>query len=368
MDAEMPLPPPSSSPSSSTSSTPREVRVKVEVGGEDRPIDVDDSSSSQSSPSSAQLAQHAKNVLSEQATKFAIKHFYCSITLDVMIDPVIASCGNIFERYAITDWIERNHNSPVTREPLTLAGLTGIRSLKNQIEEYFTSDDCNSEMKEEYIEAKNKPKKLYDEGKILEAANIGYVLAMGEMAKNFRFGKNGYVKDAAKAFKWATKAANANDKKGQYELGYCYDEGIGVARDHVAALKWYELAGDAKSFNSMGHIYYMGEYGVDEDFTKAVEYYRKAADLGSAYAQYCLANMYYDREGVEQSFTEARRFFKLSADQDNAMAQYRLGVMMMKGEGGEKNMEGLVLIDKSAKQGFEEAKARLAKIEESLNN
>ena len=148
MDAEMPLPPPSSSPSSSTSSTPREVRVKVEVGGEDRPIDVDDSSSSQSSPSSAQLAQHAKNVLSEQATKFAIKHFYCSITLDVMIDPVLGSDGNIYERYAITDWIERNHNSPVTREPLTLAGLTGIRLLKNQIEEYFTSDDCNSEMKD----------------------------------------------------------------------------------------------------------------------------------------------------------------------------------------------------------------------------
>ena len=352
---------------STSSSTPREVRVKVEVGGEDRPIDVDDSSSSQSSPSSAQLAQHAKNVLSEQATKLAIKHFYCSITLDVMIDPVIASCGNIFERYAITDWIERNHNSPVTREPLTLAGLTGIRSLKNQIEEYFTSDDCNSEMKEEYIEAKNKPKKLYDEGKILEAANIGYVLAMGKMAKNFRLGINGYVKDAAKAFKWATKAANANDKKGQYVLGQCYRLGLGVARDHVAALKWYELAGDADSFNRMGVIYSKGEYGVDTDDTKAVEYYRKAADLGGKVAQYNLAFKYYNGKGVEQSFTESRRFYKLSAGQNNVMAQFKLGVMMVKGEGGEENMiEGLVLIDKSAKQGFEEAKVCLAKFKESL--
>ena len=220
-----------------------------------------------------------------------------------MNDPVLASCGNIFERWAITDWIERNHNSPVTREPLTLAGLTGVRLLKNQIEDYFTSDDCSAEMKEEFLEAKNKPKKLYDEGKVLEAANIGYKIAMGEMAENFREGINGYARDKDKGFKWATKAAYVNDKKGQCELGYCYTDGIGVARDHVAALKWYELAGYAKSFNCIGCIYAEGEYGVDKDNTKAVEYYRKAADLGDAKGQVNLAGRYYCGEGVAKSFT-----------------------------------------------------------------
>ena len=303
--------------------------------------------------------------LSEQATNNAKAIFRCPITHKVMIDPVLGSDGICYERWAIVDWMIHNSTSPVTGKLLT-ANLIGIIYLKNQIEEYFSRDDCDAEMKEEYEEEKNKPKSLYDEGKVLEAANHGYVLAMGEMAKNFRRGENGYVKDAAKAFKWATKAANANDKKGQRELGICYYIGIGVARDHVAALKWYELAGDADSFNRMGVIYSKGEYGVDTDDTKAVEYYRKAADLGDEVAQYNLANMYYKGEGVEQSFTEARRFFKLSADQDDEDAQFKLGVMMILGEGGEENMEGLVLIDKSAKQGFEEAKVCLAKFKESL--
>ena len=286
-----------------------------------------------------------------------------------MNDPVSAGDGNVYERYAITDWWTNSDVSPLDNvTKISLAGLTSIRLLKNQIEDYFTSDDCSAERKEEFLEAKNKPKKLYDEGKVLEAANIGYKIAMVEMAGNFKEGINGYAKNKLKAFKWATKAAYVNDKKGQFRLGYCYRHGIGVARDHVAAWKWYELAGDAESFNSMGLIYYHGKYGVDKDFTKAAECCRKAADLGDKVAQWNLAEMYYDGEGVEKSFAEARRFLKLSADQDDVDAQYELGLMMMKGEGGEKNIpEGIALIQQSAGKDNEDAKKCLAIIEGAIN-
>ena len=56
----------------SSSSTPREVRVKIEVGGADRPIDIDDTSSSSSSPSEPV----AKNT---QRTTIDIEDFKCPI-------------------------------------------------------------------------------------------------------------------------------------------------------------------------------------------------------------------------------------------------------------------------------------------------
>ena len=42
--------------------------------------------------------------------------------------------------------------------------------------------------------------------------------------------------------KWYRKAAEQNYAAAQYNLGFCYDNGEGVAKDYVEAYKWLLLA------------------------------------------------------------------------------------------------------------------------------
>lgn len=60
-------------------------------------------------------------------------------------------------------------------------------------------------------------------------------------------------------------------------------------------------------------------------YGEAVEWYRKAAEQGNAYAQYNLGNCYYYGNGVPQDNTEAAKWYRKSAEQGNADAQYMLG-------------------------------------------
>eukprot|EP01130_Rhizamoeba_saxonica_P002217 TRINITY_DN12067_c0_g1_i1.p1 TRINITY_DN12067_c0_g1~~TRINITY_DN12067_c0_g1_i1.p1 ORF type:complete len:757 (-),score=186.65 TRINITY_DN12067_c0_g1_i1:30-2300(-) len=62
--------------------------------------------------------------------------FYCPITHDIMIDPVMDNDGNSYERGAITDWLQQNQTSPITREPLQLSDLRPNRALRESIESF----------------------------------------------------------------------------------------------------------------------------------------------------------------------------------------------------------------------------------------
>ena len=45
---------------------------------------------------------------------------------------------------------------------------------------------------------------------------------------------------AQTAFAYFTQAAEAGDITGQYWLGYCYEHGIGTAKDMTQAVRWYQ--------------------------------------------------------------------------------------------------------------------------------
>ena len=61
-------------------------------------------------------------------------HYLCSITRDVMQNPVIDHEGNSYEKEAIEKWLSINSVSPVTRSPLRLDQLIPNRGLQNAIE------------------------------------------------------------------------------------------------------------------------------------------------------------------------------------------------------------------------------------------
>jgi hypothetical protein len=66
------------------------------------------------------------------------KEFFCPILKEIMVDPVIAEDTHTYEREAIVAWIEGGGRglSPLTRAPLTVAGLVPNTDLKKRIEEY----------------------------------------------------------------------------------------------------------------------------------------------------------------------------------------------------------------------------------------
>jgi tetratricopeptide (TPR) repeat protein len=79
--------------------------------------------------------------------------------------------------------------------------------------------------------------------------------------------------------------------------------------------------GNAKAQFELGHMYHTGKGGVPQDYTKALEWFRKAADQGNADAQVNLGSMYYLGQVVPQDYVEAMKWYRKAADQGNAHAQ-----------------------------------------------
>ena len=66
--------------------------------------------------------------------------FICSISHDIMKDPVVDPEGNSYEKSAIEMWLSTNETSPVTRSSLTVANLAPNRALRNAIEDYVAKN------------------------------------------------------------------------------------------------------------------------------------------------------------------------------------------------------------------------------------
>ncbi len=104
-----------------------------------------------------------------------------------------------------------------------------------------------------------------------------------------------------------------------------------------------------------GLLFYKG-IGVDKDFKKAGQWFRRAANKGHAGAQYLLGIMSYLGQGMEQDFAKAALWFQRAGEQDHAAAQYNLGFLYYEGKGVDKdNLQAFMWIDRSANLGDEKA-------------
>ncbi len=83
-------------------------------------------------------------------------------------------------------------------------------------------------------------------------------------------------------------------------------------------------AGDSIAIYNLGYYYSEGIYGYPQDYTKALELYYRAAELGYAEA-YCNIGYAYDHgEGVEKDEKKANHYYELAAIKGNADARYNL--------------------------------------------
>ena len=106
------------------------------------------------------------------------------------------------------------------------------------IEEFVAGSECSEEMLDEYNAAqvsscKVTGERMFAEGNVLEAANVGHPESMGEMAGNYASGNNGFDSEHEKAYAFAVKVAidNEGDEGGQFILGVCFQNGWVVEKD-----------------------------------------------------------------------------------------------------------------------------------------
>lgn len=77
-----------------------------------------------------------RNSLGRQLVE-PLQSFYCSITQDIMVDPVETTSGQTFEKEAIEKWLmEGNLFCPLTKTPLSKSDLRPNKTLRQSIEEW----------------------------------------------------------------------------------------------------------------------------------------------------------------------------------------------------------------------------------------
>ena len=134
-------------------------------------------------------------------------------------------------------------------------------------------------------------------------------------------------------FDYFIRATQNDEPYAQNQLGNCYYNGQGVKQDYSKAVEWYTKAAewDANAQINLGTCYYNGQ-GVKQDYSKAVEWYTKAAEW-NANAQIDLGNCYYNGLGVKQDYSKAVEWYTKAAERGNASAQNMLGICYYNGKG-----------------------------------
>lgn len=182
------------------------------------------------------------------------------------------------------------------------------------------------------------------------------------------------------------KRAEAGDAKAQNHLGWCYENGQGVAKDTNEAAKWFRKsvehlssddirksadqtyqkasAGDSEAQYTCGSVAWAMKDDIagqkESLINQAVYWYAKSAEQGNTKAQVNLGFMYLNGIGVEKDASKAVKLLSAASEKNDAKAQYFLGLAYLHGDGIEKNEnKSFALFKKSAEQGQVDAQTEL---------
>jgi TPR repeat protein len=158
--------------------------------------------------------------------------------------------------------------------------------------------------------------------------------------------------------------AQTGDKDALDFLGWFYDTGTGLPKDPVKAADYYRRAAEAGSAHGQwryGVMLDQGEGGLKPDPVAAMQWFQKARAQGFTNAMVSIGVMYSNGRGVPVDHVKARQAYLEGARHRNIGAFYQLGVIALKGEGVPIDkldaaawfMIGMTVGDDRAKQAFE---------------
>lgn len=132
------------------------------------------------------------------------------------------------------------------------------------------------------------------------------------------------------AFALYVKAAQGGHAESQYQVGFRYRRGLGVAVDPAKAMEWFKraaAAGNGYAKEDLGELYETGEFGP-RDAARAFQYTLEAVQSGQVvFAHYRLARMYEDGRGTPADPVQALRWMTEAARFGNADAIRRAAAL-----------------------------------------
>ncbi len=174
-----------------------------------------------------------------------------------------------------------------------------------------------------------------------------------QLARNFERGDN-----PARVASLRT-LAEMGDPEAYFHLGECYERGLGVIQNFVAAVKWYECAADRGGLSAMvrlGDIYLSGRVirhgpssvasdasfgsnrfrpqglSVPPDYGRAFHWNSMAAEAGAAEAQARLGYQYANGLGVASNPAKAEEWLLAAAKGGCPSGQFTLGAFYAAGQ------------------------------------
>lgn len=200
--------------------------------------------------------------------------YVCPINLTLIVEPVVAEDGHLYDLSAITKHIRTKNaakqkmTSPMTNETMG-TNLIPVCAVKNAITKLVENGDVDDEIAEEW-KADDYTRQLdggrYNLDEIREYAIQGNEEAMGMMAKAYYFGVS---PDNEKAKEWTQKAANAGNIACMASWAHLFEE------NEASIVSFISLAAQSGSDLAclkLGLAHAKGMYGLPVDKNKAIRW------------------------------------------------------------------------------------------------
>ena len=191
------------------------------------------------------------------------------------------------------------------------------------------------------------------------------------IGKMFCYGL-GTEQDYEKAFEWFERSAKQKNKFAQFSLANLYYYGSGIEKDLSQAFLWYQRSssqGQPYAAYSIAQMYRYGEY-VTKDNDTAQRYYQQALsgflkiesdDMANDDLFYKLGQMFKLGLGTDSDVTKAIEYFRRSAEMNNKNGLFEYGKALLIGEHIPQNTDSAVkLLEKAVKLKNSNAKRFLA--------
>ena len=174
-----------------------------------------------------------------------------------------------------------------------------------------------------------------------EDASNGNASSILKLARLYRDGY-GVELDKEESVRWLRKGVELGNAEAQFELAMCYHNGDGVDQDQEEAAKLMIMASEMSRDPNIQYVmgrYYQEGWGVEKNPIEAVKWYERASKKGLAVAKYYLGMCYLNGEGVQKDVASAEKILEEAALDGNDDAHEKLSQIRKKREAEERRLE-----------------------------
>ena len=176
----------------------------------------------------------------------------------------------------------------------------------------------------------------------LKSAKEGNKFAQYSLGNLYYYG-NGTDKDLSQAFQWYMKSAEQGQPYASYSIAQMYNKGEYVSKDENQAHEYYKQAltgfleleskdqADDNLYYKLGSMFKKG-LGTDIDMDKAIDYFKRSAEMNNTNAKRTLALEYISGKHLELDIEKGLEMLTVCADRGDTLSCYKLGKIYFKGE------------------------------------